>query len=213
MNNNFNWWLTKIDRFFAWMLLVSVILYLLTGYGMTKNLVDPALSTELHINILPKIFIVSFVIHSVLAIRLALIRWRVWNKASMALLIILYLVIFFGFGYVELFYKKSNTITPANTQNSSQTGDQPTLSQTQTPISDESKETQKTFTISELSKYNGQNGQKAYVAVDGIVYDVTSVFTAGKHFSHYAGQELTDAFYSRHVKSEITKYPVAGILK
>ena len=33
--------------------------------------------------------------------------------------------------------------------------------------------TNKTFTRDELRKYNGQNGADAYIAIDGIVYDVT----------------------------------------
>ena len=31
----------------------------------------------------------------------------------------------------------------------------------------------KTFTKEELSKYDGQNGQPAYVAIEGVVYDVS----------------------------------------
>lgn len=30
-----------------------------------------------------------------------------------------------------------------------------------------------TFTRDELRKYNGQNGAAAYIAIDGIIYDVT----------------------------------------
>ncbi len=33
----------------------------------------------------------------------------------------------------------------------------------------------KTFTLEELKQFNGQNGQPAYVAVDGVVYDVSNV--------------------------------------
>lgn len=32
-----------------------------------------------------------------------------------------------------------------------------------------------TFNQTELAKYNGQDGQPAYVAVDGVVYDVTGL--------------------------------------
>jgi Predicted heme/steroid binding protein len=31
----------------------------------------------------------------------------------------------------------------------------------------------KQFTLEELKQYNGENGQPAYVAIDGIVYDVS----------------------------------------
>lgn len=32
---------------------------------------------------------------------------------------------------------------------------------------------EKTFTREELAKFNGQNGQPAYVAISGTVYDVS----------------------------------------
>jgi predicted heme/steroid binding protein len=52
----------------------------------------------------------------------------------------------------------------------------------------------KVFTIEELAKCNGQNGAPAYVAVDGIVYDVTNVkaWTGGKHHGNGAGADVTD---------------------
>jgi predicted heme/steroid binding protein len=69
---------------------------------------------------------------------------------------------------------------------------------------------EKVFTAEELAKYNGQDGMPAYVAVDGLVYDLSRIFRDGIHFEHFAGQELTDAFYSYHAKREIMKYPVVG---
>ncbi len=47
----------------------------------------------------------------------------------------------------------------------------------------------------ELSKYNGQNGQKAYIAYKGKVYDVTDSkkWKNGVHMArHKAGEDLTD---------------------
>ena len=54
---------------------------------------------------------------------------------------------------------------------------------------------EKTFSKEELATFNGQNGQPAYVAVNGIVYDVSDkkAWTDGKHDGHIAGQDLTDA--------------------
>ncbi len=56
-------------------------------------------------------------------------------------------------------------------------------------------ETSKSFTVAELAKFDGQNGNKAYVAVDGIVYDVTDVeaWKGGEHQGNKAGQDLTEA--------------------
>jgi predicted heme/steroid binding protein len=114
---------------------------------------------------------------------------------------------------MESFYTPTSTQSTKSTNSSS---DNISTSVIATPANTEASQeevnsTQEaTFTKEELSKYNGQNGTAAYVAVDGIVYDMSSVFKNGSHFSHIAGTELTNAFYSYHAKSAITKYPVVG---
>ncbi|MBM3283896.1 hypothetical protein FJY90_06675 [Candidatus Gottesmanbacteria bacterium] len=119
-----------------------------------------------------------------------------------------YLTISIVIFYLELFYQ------PDRTKNrSSESSNQTQYSNTQKDITSDNKQLEKIFTREELANYNGKNGQPAYVAVDGIVYDLTQVFASGIHYSHFAGQELTDAFYSQHVKSQITKYPAVGRLK
>ncbi len=52
----------------------------------------------------------------------------------------------------------------------------------------------KKFTISELSQFNGKNGNPAYVAYKGKVYDVTESYQwgDGEHLGHMAGKDLTD---------------------
>ncbi|MDK2885795.1 MAG: hypothetical protein PWP54_353 [Thermosipho sp. (in: thermotogales)] len=50
------------------------------------------------------------------------------------------------------------------------------------------------ISYNELNKYNGKNGNKAYVAVEGIVYDVSysKRWKEGNHMNrHNAGEELT----------------------
>lgn len=52
----------------------------------------------------------------------------------------------------------------------------------------------KVFTAEELEKYNGRDGQPAYAAVDGIVYDLTKskYWRGGSHMKqHEAGADLT----------------------
>lgn len=68
------------------------------------------------------------------------------------------------------------------------------------------------FTRAELAEYNGLNGKPAYIAVNNTIYDVTPVFVQGKHFSHFAGQDLTGAFFRQHTPAALAGYPVVGIL-
>jgi predicted heme/steroid binding protein len=76
---------------------------------------------------------------------------------------------------------------------------------------------QKEFTIKELSTYDGAGGRQAYVAVDGIVYDVSlaSKWGGGTHFGLYAGKDLTSEFMGCHKGMlEILKVlPKVGVLK
>lgn len=72
----------------------------------------------------------------------------------------------------------------------------------------------KGFTIKELSKYNGKNKMPSYVAVNGIVYDVSNyrLWKNGKHMGqHTAGVDLTKAFKrSPHNKKFLLRLPIVG---
>ena len=72
----------------------------------------------------------------------------------------------------------------------------------------------KTFNQSELAKFNGQDGQPAYVAVDGVVYDVTDrpAWAGGKHHGTLAGRELTTVIDTKspHGRRVLKKLKVVG---
>jgi predicted heme/steroid binding protein len=72
------------------------------------------------------------------------------------------------------------------------------------------------LTIEELAAYDGKNGNPAYVAVDGVIYDVTDVsqWTGGKHNGYTAGQDLTEAIKKApHGTSKLEGLPVVGKIK
>lgn len=180
------------------MLFISILLYFLSGYGMTKGILDYSFAKSLHSTILPMIALTAFVIHTFFATRITFIRWRVWNNVVKVIWASVYILGFGVFVFLQFFIAKPTK--PTTTQPTSQKQPQ-TVSQ------------EKIFTLEELSKYDGKNGNPAYVAVDGVVYDVTMVFRNGIHYEHLAGQELSQAFYTKHVKQQITKYPVVGKLQ
>ena len=59
---------------------------------------------------------------------------------------------------------------------------------------------QRTFTVDELARYDGKADNPAYVAINGIVYDVTDQpgWAAGSHFGLRAGLDQTSAYISCH---------------
>lgn len=73
-----------------------------------------------------------------------------------------------------------------------------------------------TFTIEELAKYDGKNGNKAYVAIDGKVYDVTnkSEWNGGMHNGYSAGADMSAVISTApHGKSILSSLTVVGTLK
>ena len=72
------------------------------------------------------------------------------------------------------------------------------------------------FTLNELAQYDGSMGRSAYVAVNGIISDVSNEKTWGgaTHFGLLAGKDLTAQFQGCHgMESILAKLPVVGILK
>jgi predicted heme/steroid binding protein len=71
------------------------------------------------------------------------------------------------------------------------------------------------MTLAELAEYDGLDGEKAYIAVDGYIYDVTNSdsWNNGMHNSYQAGQDLSDEILlSPHGKDFLNRVPKVGIL-
>ncbi|MEA4973989.1 MAG: cytochrome b5 domain-containing protein [Candidatus Metalachnospira sp.] len=69
------------------------------------------------------------------------------------------------------------------------------------------------FTLDELSKNNGKDGNPAYVAVNGVVYDVTNnaAWGGATHFGLSAGTDVTNQFASCHAgQLVLSKLKVVG---
>ena len=71
------------------------------------------------------------------------------------------------------------------------------------------------FTLTELAAYTGANGSTAYIAVSGVVYDVTNVFTNGIHQGiQLGGKDVTSIFTSSpHTMSQLNGIPIVGSLE
>lgn len=72
------------------------------------------------------------------------------------------------------------------------------------------------LTREELAEFDGRDGRPAYVAVDGIIYDMTESrhWSGGSHQGYQAGQELTDAIenQSPHGVGHLDRVPRVGVL-
>lgn len=267
--------MVKVDRAAAWVLLVVMLMYAVTGYGMTKGVIDRALATELHLGLLGAVGLVAFVIHTGWAIHLAFKRWRMWNVFGKAAMGAFYMVAVLGLLYVQFFYQVKPVGVLLTTDKSgvfnqgwkvcAQDGDcvlvrDPSccgcdgesinlkyksdydiyldniilncdgiqcsscrprekadspicVNNTCSSLYSQKSTAPKAFSLSELAQYNGLSGNPAYAAVDGVVYDLSSVFRRGNHQGHSAGQDLTAVFYSAHSKDILSRYPQVGILK
>lgn len=75
----------------------------------------------------------------------------------------------------------------------------------------------KEFSPKELKKFNGKDGNKAYVAYNGQIYNVTGslLWKGGKHqATHYAGMDLTGELEKApHGIEFLKRFPVIGRLK
>lgn len=84
------------------------------------------------------------------------------------------------------------------------------------PQEPEQNETTRTFTVEELAFYDGKEGRPAYVAVKGIVYDVSMMlrWAGGTHFGLNAGQDLSGEFMGCHlgITDRLEKLPKIGVL-
>lgn len=91
------------------------------------------------------------------------------------------------------------------------------------PIEDSSKVSEtltdsarETFTVEELSDYNGQDGNKAYVAYKGVVYDISAhpKWTNGMHNGNIAGTDLTNEISkSPHGPSKFDSLEIVGVME
>jgi len=72
-----------------------------------------------------------------------------------------------------------------------------------------------TYTLAQLALRNGQDKPQVWVALNGIIYDVTAsrLWKNGKHYEHWAGQDLTrELADAPHTASVFEKFTPVGRL-
>jgi predicted heme/steroid binding protein len=72
------------------------------------------------------------------------------------------------------------------------------------------------YTIAQLALRNGQDKPEIWVALEGVIYDVSAsrLWRNGKHYEHWAGQDLTDELADApHTAFVFDKFQPIGRLK
>lgn len=72
------------------------------------------------------------------------------------------------------------------------------------------------YSKSQLALRNGQDKPEIWVAYKGTIYDVTEsrLWRKGKHYEHWAGQDLTDELADApHTHEVFERFVAIGILK
>jgi len=72
------------------------------------------------------------------------------------------------------------------------------------------------YTKAQLALRNGQDKPEVWVAFEGVIYDVSAsrLWRAGKHYEHWAGQDLTDELADApHTAFVFDKFSAIGKLK
>ena len=71
--------LNRIDKFGMWILMALVLAFVLTGYGMTKHLMDPVAAKYIHTQLLPLPLLIFFCIHTIKAVRNQFKKWNIFS--------------------------------------------------------------------------------------------------------------------------------------
>lgn len=73
--------------------------------------------------------------------------------------------------------------------------------------------TERTFTAEQLAAFDGRDGHPAYIACNGLVYDVTNAprWQGGHHHGNLAGHDITPALKrSMHGAAVLKDLPMVG---
>jgi len=74
----------------------------------------------------------------------------------------------------------------------------------------------KVYSKQQLALRNGQDKPEIWVAYKGDIYDVSrsKLWRDGKHYEHWAGQDLTDELPDApHNEKVFSKFDIVGLLK
>lgn len=93
-----NRFLIKTARWAGWALIPLMLLYFISGYGMTKRVIDEVLAKSLHEKWLPFPMFLAFLLHTLIYLKFALqrrIKNEGWVNTYIIVLGVVFLFLFF----------------------------------------------------------------------------------------------------------------------
>ena len=187
--------MVTLDRIAAWTLLVVALLFGVSGYGMTRGIIDPAVARALHLHWLVPVGLLALIVHASWAIRLALRRWRCPRLLARATLVTGAGVLALSFAHLQFACQPARAARSAAAQRPAP------------PVP-------RRIGQAELHAADGRAGKPAYFVVDGLVHDGSTLFVKGLHAGAAAGQDLSKDCRGCHEPREMNdylrRYPVVG---
>ena len=74
----------------------------------------------------------------------------------------------------------------------------------------------KEYTLHQLALRNGRDREEVWIAVEGLIYDVTEsrLWREGQHYEHWAGQEMDEELEEApHTRRVLEKFKVVGSVR
>jgi cytochrome b involved in lipid metabolism len=175
-------YLYKILRITAWLLVIATVLSLFSGYLAIKYFLSKGIDyRNLHVSIVPWIFIPLFYIHSAIGFLNLLTRHKSTNKKSVKIFVEIIWAIVFILLILIIVAKPPAAITPGN-NNSSSPGNV-------------------SLTIEEIAKHNSTSD--CWSIINNKVYDLTSYLRAhpgGVYtISPYCGKDGSRGFATKDI--------------
>jgi hypothetical protein len=98
-------WIHRIDEFGAWALLFLVLSFVMTGFGMTKHIMDPVLANYIHTRLLPLPLFFLFIVHLIRPVQKQFKNWNVFKKETTVSIYVYLLALIFMAAFAFLFLR------------------------------------------------------------------------------------------------------------
>lgn len=96
----------KIDRISAWILLFSIVIYVISGFDIQGRFLQPQISSLIHLKFLFMPAELAFMFHGSYGMNLAFRRWKLksWlRRALIVIFLVLNVAFIMYYFYIQLF--------------------------------------------------------------------------------------------------------------